>query len=170
MRFVVTGEWKRNAHLRLVLLMYLVFVALFWLTSGALYFSKMSLDPASVSAYFLGDPNNEFGQPARPITSLIETSHMHLFAMGMLIMVLTHLLLFIPLGRRKKVALIACTYLSTLGSEASNWLVRVVSPSFAWLKIVSFLLMEASLLVVIVLLAYYAAMPGKNAYRDGETA
>ena len=48
MRFVVTGEWGRNGLLRLVLLLFLVYVAFFWLTNWLLYFQKMDLDPSSV--------------------------------------------------------------------------------------------------------------------------
>src|SRR5512146_3274675 len=120
--------------LRLVLGLFLVYVVLFWVSAGAMYFTKMSLDPASVVAYFRGDEGAEFGRPARPYAALVETSHMHLFAMGMLVMVLAHLLLFAPIAPRTKGLLVVATYATTLLDEASNWLVRFVHPAFAYVK------------------------------------
>jgi len=109
----------------------------------------------------------EFGQPPRPYSSLVETSHMHLFAMGMLVMVLTHLLLFVPIAPRWKGTLVLAAFLTTLAHELSAWLVRFVHPAFAWLKVGAFLAMEASLLLLTVLLFAYTVRPGRNAYKDG---
>jgi len=165
-RFVITGEWSRNSLLRLVLFMFLVYVALFWASTAMLYFSRMSLDPASVVAYYLGDLGMEFGQPPRPYASLVETSHMHLFAMGMLVMVLTHLLLFVPIASRWKGTLVLAAFLTTLAHELSAWLVRFVHPAFAWLKVGAFLAMELCLFLLIVLLFVYTARPSRNAYKE----
>ncbi len=38
MRFVVTGEWRQNHLLRLILAAFLVYVALLWLTNALLFF------------------------------------------------------------------------------------------------------------------------------------
>ena len=67
MRYVVTGEWSKNDLLRLILGLFLVYVLLFWVTNWVLYFQKMTLDPASVVEYYLGDSEAEFGRPARPL-------------------------------------------------------------------------------------------------------
>jgi len=53
-RFVVTGEWSRNRLLQVIVVLYSLYVAALWLTNALLYFSKMSLTPASVVAYSLG--------------------------------------------------------------------------------------------------------------------
>ena len=58
------------------------------------------------------------------------------------------------------------SFTSALLSEVSNWLVRFVSPSFAYLKIVSFLTMELSLSGLVMLLALYIFKPERNAYKD----
>lgn len=166
MRFVVTGEWSRNRLLRLILLLFLFFVLMFWGTNWILYFRGMTLDPASVTAHYLGDPSEEFGRPARPLGALAEVAHFHVFAMGMLVMTLTHLLLFLPFAPAKKAAAVCWTFGSALADELSGWLVRLVSPGFAWLKIVGFLSLQASLLLLIVLLAWGVARPGRNAYAD----
>ena len=166
MRFVVTGEWSRNALLRLIVALFLGYMVLFLVSSALFYFMKMDLTPASVVRYYLGEPDVEFGQPPRPLASLVETSHMHLFAMGMLVMVLTHLLLFVPIRSGLKAPLVVLTFSSTLLHEAAGWLVRFVHPAFAWFKVGTFVLMELTLLGLVVLLGIYVVRPGRNAYKD----
>jgi hypothetical protein len=168
LRFVVTGEWGRNALLRLILLLFLFFVLMFWGTNWILYFRSMTLDPASVVAHYLGDPSEEFGRPPRPLGALAEVAHFHVFAMGMLVMTLTHLLLFLPFSPGRKAAAVIWTFASALADEVSGWLVRLVSPDFAWLKVAGFLSLQASLLLLVVLLAWGMARPGRNAYADTE--
>ena len=168
MRFVVTGEWKRNDLLLIILLLFLIYTLLFWVTNWILYFQKMGLDPTSVAHYYRGDPEAEFGQPARPLASLAELSHFHLFAMGILVMTLTHLLLFLPTSLRVKGSLILVAFLSALLDEGSNWLVRFVHPGFAWLKVASFLIFQIALLGIIVALFVGVLHPGRNAYTEGE--
>jgi hypothetical protein len=166
LRFVVTGEWKRHQLLRLILFFFLVYVLLFWVTNWIIYFQKMSLDPASVISYYRGDAEMEFGRPARPLGALAETSHFHLFAMGMLVMTLTHLVLFLPVSFRVKGTLTLVTFLSALFAEGSSWLIRYVHPSFAWLKIVSFLVLQTSLLGLVMALLASVVRPGRNAYSE----
>ena len=166
MRYAITGEWRKNTLLRWILIAYLGFVLLFWLSAGLAYFTKMSLSPDSVVAYFLGDVGQAFGRPPRPFASMVETSHYHLFAMGMLVMVLAHLLLFAPVRPRLKVALTGLAFSTTLANEASSWLVRFVHPQFALVKVASFVLMELSLLILWVVLFVYTIRPSRNAYGD----
>jgi len=168
MRFNVTGEWNRNAMQRMVLMFFLVYVLFFWVTNWAVWLTRMDLTPDSVAAYYRGDPEAEFGQPPRPVASLAEHSHFHLFAMGILVMTLTHLLLFLPTALRVKATLIGITFGSAFMVEASSWLIRFVSPGFAWLKIASFLVLQAALLGLVIALMIGVARPGRNAYRDGE--
>lgn len=149
MRFVVTGEWSRNRLLQTIVVLYAVYVVLLWITNGMLYFDKMSLDPSSVVAYYLGN-EEQFLSP-RSYQGLAEVSHFHLFAMGMLLLVLTHLMLFIPVGGGLKAWLIAVPFLAGLVSEGSGWLVRFVSPAFAPVKVAGFLLLQTSLAVLVLI-------------------
>jgi hypothetical protein len=169
LRFVITGEWNRNQLLRLILFFFLVYILLFWVTNWILYFQKMNLDPESVVTYFRGDPDAEFGQPARPLGALTEVSHYHLFAMGMLVMTLTHLLLFLPVPFRVKGGLTLLAFSSALLGEGSNWLVRFIHPGFAWLKVSCFLLFQAALLGLLVALIAGVLHPRRNAYADHDT-
>jgi hypothetical protein len=94
-RFVVTGEWTRNRLLQTIVVLYALYVAGLWITNTLLYFSKMALTYSSVVEYYLGS-DERFLSP-RSYQGLLEVSHFHLFAMGMLLLVLTHLMLFVPL-------------------------------------------------------------------------
>jgi hypothetical protein len=146
-RFVVTGEWNRNRLLQTIVVLYAVYVAALWLTNGLLYFQKMGLTPGSVLEYYRGN-EERFLQP-RSYQGLLEVSHFHLFAMGMLLLVLTHLMLFVPLGDRAKAWLIAVPFLAAGLDEGAGWLVRYGHPVFAWAKIAGFLLLQGSLAVLV---------------------
>ncbi len=162
MRFVVTAEWKENHLLRLVLAAFLVYVALFWVTNALLFFAHMGLSPASVVEHYLGSAEG-FGQP-RSYKVLLEVSHFHLFAMGILVLTMTHLVLFVPLGVPTKTALVVGTFASALLDEGGGWLVRYVHPGFAWLKIASFLALQATLGATIVIVGWAVWRTPPNAY------
>lgn len=157
MRFFVTGEQNRQLLLNTLILMFLAYIVLLWLSNGLMYFHKMSLNPASVIAYYLGS-EQDFGQP-RSYQSLLEVSHFHLFAMGMLILTLTHLMLMTSLPTIIKVWLSVIIYASALADEAAGWLVRFVDPGFAYFKIAAFVTLELSLaiLVTVVILSLLEA-------------
>ena len=164
MRFTVTPDWKDNQLLRLVLVWFLVFVVLLWVTNALLYFAKMTLNPASVVAYYLGNEAT-FTQP-RSYQGLLEITHFHLFAMGILVLTMTHLLLFVPMANNRKALIVSLAFASALADEASGWLVRFVSPVFAYVKVAGFLGVEAVLAFMVgaVLWAIYTAQP--NDYRS----
>jgi hypothetical protein len=166
MRFVVTGEWSRNRLLQTIVVLYVIYVAGLWTTNALLYFGKMSLDPASVVEYYLGAAER-FSAP-RSYQVLLEISHFHLFAMGMLLLVLTHLMLFVPLADRTKLLLIVSPFVSALLDEGSGWLVRFVHPGFAWLKVFGFLALQTSLAALILLSLWSVFRGSAQSYRSGE--
>ncbi len=168
MRFVVTGELSRNRLLQTIVLLYASYVAGLWLTNALLYFNKMSLSYASVVEYYLG--NEDRFLPARSYQGMLEVSHFHLFAMGMLLLVLTHLVLFVPIANRIKLALIVTPFVSAALDEGAGWAVRFVSPLFAWAKIAGFLLLQTSLGALVVI-SLWSVLRGTSAnYRSGENA
>jgi hypothetical protein len=146
-RFVITGEWNRNRLLQTIVALYSLYVAGLWLTNALLYFEKMSLTPSSVVSYYLGN-EEQFLSP-RSYQGMLEVAHFHLFAMGMLLLVLTHLMLFVPVRNGIKAWLIALPFLSAALDEGGGWLVRFGHPAFAWLKIAGFLSLQTSLAVLV---------------------
>ncbi len=166
MRFVITGELNRNRLLQTIVVLYALYVILLWITNALLYFDRMSLTPSSVIEHYLGSEAS-YREP-RSYAGLLEVSHFHLFAMGMLLLVLTHLVLFVPLANRTKAWLIALPFLSGLVDEGSGWLVRFVSPHFAWLKIAGFLALQSSLGALVVLSLWSVFRGTSASYRSGE--
>ncbi|GAB6067915.1 hypothetical protein JCM13664_12340 [Methylothermus subterraneus] len=147
MRFFVSGEHYRKALLNACILLFLGYLGLFAVSSALMYFHHMDLTPASVVSYYLGS-EQEF-RPPRSYESLLEVSHFHLFAQGMLVLTLVHLLLMTELPVWLKVSLGGLSFLSAVANEAAGWLVRFVHPVFAWMKVGTFLLLEFSLISLI---------------------
>jgi len=170
-RFVVTGEWSRNRLLQTIVVLYVLYVAGLWVTNALLYFAKMDLGPVSVVEYYLGSEARFL--PAKSFQGLLEVSHFHLFAMGMLLLVLTHLVLFVPLRSSWKLWLIVVPFVSALLDEGAGWLVRFAHPAFAYLKIAGFLLLQGSL-AVLVLVSLWAVFRGSSesyvGMQEGELA
>jgi len=165
LRFVITGEWNRNRLLQTIIACYALYVLALWLTNALLYFDKMSLSPASVVAYYLG--NEAEYRPPRTYQGMLEVAHFHLFAMGMLLLVLTHLVLFVPVSMRTKVAMIAFPFLSAALDEGGGWLVRFVDPALAWVKVAGFLALQTSLAALIGLSLWAVFRGSSRNYANG---
>ena len=153
MRYMQEGGFQNHPLMRLTVALTLALLVGFWLTNFAMYFSRMGLRPSSVVAYYNG--SEEDFRPARSTASMLETTHMHLPMMGMVLLFLTHLVLFVPVPRRAKVALIVTAFVSAVSEEAAGWLVRFVSPGFAFLKVAGFLGLQAALLLLVGALAAF---------------
>ena len=143
MKYLQSGGFQNNPHMRLTLGLALLLLAGFWVTNAALYFAHMDLSPASVVRYYRGD-EAAFMAP-RSAESLLEVTHMHLPMFAMVLLLLTHLVIFAPMHTARKTALIVGAFTSALLMEASSWLVRFVHPGFAWLKVGSFVVFECLL-------------------------
>lgn len=164
MRFVVTGEWTHNHLLKVIVWCFLVYALVLWVTNAGLYFAKMNLTPGSVIEYYRGN-EAKFLQP-RSLQGLLETLHFHSFAMGILLLTLTHLVLFVPISARTKIISIAVAFSSALLGELSGWGVRFVHPVFAYAKIACFLLLEGSILWLMVTVAYALIARAPSAYEQ----
>ncbi len=162
MRFNITGEQRRNPLLKTAILLFLGYIALLWLSNGLLYFDKMSLTYQSVETYYLGDPET-FQQP-RSYEGMLEVAHFHLFAMGILVLTLVHLMFFAPLSTRAKQFWMWTPFLFAVGDEGAGWLVRFASPEFAYLKIATFLGLELSLAGVVGVTLWSLASERRNSY------
>jgi hypothetical protein len=164
-RFVVTGEWTRNRLLQIIVTLYALYVIGLLITNALLYFNKMGLSAVSVIDYYLG--SEERFLSARSYQGLLEVSHFHLFAMGMLLLVLTHLMLFVPLRNHLKAWLIVVPFGSAILDEGAGWLVRYASPLFAYAKIAGFLLLESSL-AALVAVSLWSVFAGSQRSYDGQ--
>jgi hypothetical protein len=152
-KYMANGGFRYNPLMRLTLLGSLVFLAILWLTSFAIYFQKMSLNPTTVVDYYLGD--EAAYRPARTVGSMLEVTHMHMAGMALVLLLVTHLFIFVPIRRSLKVAAIFAAFSGALLDEGAGWLVRFVSPSLAVLKPVGFLVLQGSLAALVAGLTWY---------------
>jgi hypothetical protein len=143
MKYMQDGGFQNNPLMRLTLALTLGLLVAFWATNFAMYFSRMNLSPASVVTYYNG--SEEDFRPPRSAASLLETTHMHLPMMGMVLLFLTHLTIFVPMSRGAKLGFIATAFLSAALDEAGGWLVRFGSPALAPLKVLGFLGLQAAI-------------------------
>jgi hypothetical protein len=153
MKYMQNGGFQYNPLMKLTIGLTLVFLSGLWVTNLLLYTNKMSLTPASVVSYYRGS-EADFTVP-RTYQSMLEVTHFHLPMMAMVILLLTHLLIFAPFKTRTKVLFIVVAFLSGFMNEGSGWLVRFVNPYFAYLKIACFLTFQAVMLFLIVALALF---------------
>ena len=166
MRFVVTGEWTRNRLLKAIVCCFLGYTFLLWVSNFGMWFAHMGLTPQSVVDYYLGNEAT-FQQP-RTAQGMLEVLHFHSFAMGMLLLTLTHLMLFVPLSMRVKAWGICLAFVSGIGDELSGWAVRFVHPGFAWLKLGMFATLQLVLLWLMVLVLRALLFDQPSAYRQSE--
>lgn len=147
------GGFQQNPLTRLTLGFTVLFLSVFVVSNFMIYFSKMGITPNEVVVYYNG--SEESFRPARTFGSMIEVTHGHLPVMAIVILMLTHLITFFPLSKTRKIAFISVPFIAALLDEGSGWLVRFVHPQFAWLKIISFLILQLSLILLLGGLAVY---------------
>lgn len=153
MKYMQNGGFNRNPMMRTTLMLTMLFILGFVAVNFLIFFSKMDLTPASVASHYLG--NEEEFRPARSYQSMIETTHTHLPMMAIVLLLLTHLVIFTPFSKAGKYTFIFAAFLSGLANEGSNYLIRFVNPEFAWLKIIAFLSLQGSLLFLVVVLTIF---------------
>lgn len=151
MRYFVSGEQQRKLLLNALVLMFLAYMLLQWVSNAMMYFHRMDLSIESVITYYCG--NEEQFIPAKSYDGMLEVLHFHLFSMGMLAVTLTHLMLMTEFSVRLKIWLSSLVYFSAIAEELAGWLVRFVHPQFAYFKIGTFITLELSLFVLIIAVA-----------------
>ena len=153
MQYMQSGGFQNHRFMRITLLWTAVFLAALWCTNFAMYFNRMGLTPESVQAYYLGS-EADFTSP-RTFGSMLEVLHGHLPVQALIILLLTHLLLFAPFESSTKIWFITAAFASSLLNESAGWLVRFVHPDFAILKILAFLSLQAVLAFLIASLSLF---------------
>ena len=153
MKYMETGGFQHNPLMRLTIGLTLALLLGLWFTNFAIYFDRMDLSSSSVVSYYNG--SEEDFRPPRSAASMLETTHMHLPMMGIVLLFLTHLLIFVPLGHGLKTGLILAVFTGAMFTESAGWLVRFVHPGFAPLKVIGFLLLQTTLAAVIIALVAF---------------
>jgi hypothetical protein len=143
---------------------FLFYVVFFFITNFLLYFHKIGFTYDSVITYYKGSEENFI--PPKSYIGLLEITHAHLFAMGILLVTLTHLLLFVPGKDLNKVVLSIFVLVGGLCDIFAGWLVLYVHPVFAYFKILSFLVLQGGIGFLIVMIFLALISSRKLSYRD----
>ncbi len=154
MRFFISNDIKNNQLLKIIILFTLLFFFFLWLTNLLLYL-QIGFSYERVTEYYLGSEQS-FRAPKSYI-GLLEEAHFHFFSMAILLVTLNHLILFSSINNSYKLILIVSSFTSALGDISGGWLIRYVSPYFAYLKIASVIVLQltlAILIAVVVILLY----------------
>ena len=147
------GNYRQHLLMRLTLGCTLFLLSGFWITNALLYFRSMGVQPQSVVQYYRGS-EAAYTMP-RTYGAMLEVTHMHLAMMATVVLLLTHLAIFLPWPMRLRIALVLATFASALLGEAAGWLVRFVHPGFAVLKIGAFAGLQTGLAVLLIGLAVH---------------
>ena len=163
MRFFISSDIRKNTLLKLIVLFTVIFFVFLWITNLLLYL-QIGFSYESVVQYYLGS-EADF-RPPRSYLGMLEEAHFHFFAMAIILVTLNHLILFTKISNFWKLVLILSSFLSALGDIAGGWLIRYVSPEFAYLKIASLIVLQVSLaaLMIIVIWFLYAYTDKKTTY------
>ncbi len=161
MRFFISSDIRKNSLLRLIIVFTVVFFIFLWLTSLLLYL-EVGFSPQGVAEYYRGSEES-FRQP-KSYLGMLQEAHFHFFAMAIILVTLNHLLLFTGLKNEWKLVLIASSFVSALGDIISGWLIRYVSPVFAYLKIGSSLVLLTTLALLMIIVVWYLYSSQKTGY------
>jgi hypothetical protein len=162
-----SGGFQHHPLMRLTISLTLVLLFGFWVTNLVLYTSKMGLSPASVVTYYNG--SEEAFLPPRTMGSMVEVTHAHLAMMALLLLLLTHLVIFSPFRKGVKLLFIWGTFGAAVASEAGGWLVRFVSPALAPVKVAGFVVLE-SLLGILLFAVAWSLWSGSSVHRQNGRA
>ncbi len=157
MKYLEKGGFQNHPMMRLTLMWTCLLLAGFWITNFYFYFSKMGLTAQSVVDYYNGSEARFL--PPRSAHAMLEVTHMHLPMMALVMLLLTHLLIFAPFSNAFKAFFISTSFGSALLLEAAGWLVRFAHPGFAVLKILSFLTLQGMIGFLLTALVMYLQRP-----------
>ena len=152
MRFFISSELKRNDLLKIIIAFTTLFFLFLWITNILLY-SQIGFNYEGIVNFYLGNEET-FRQPKSYI-GLLEEAHFHFFSMAILLVTLTHLILFASISTGWKLTLILTSFTSSFLEIISSWLIRYISPSFAYVKLGSFIIMQVSLLLMMGIVLIY---------------
>lgn len=161
MRFFVSQDIRKNTLLRLIIVFTIVFFVFLWLTNLLLYL-QVGFSYDSIVEYYRG--SEESFRPAKSYMGLLEEAHFHFFSMAVILVTLNHLILFTGIGGIWKLILIVSSFMSALGDIAGGWLIRYLSPEFAYLKLASFAVLQVSMVALMIIVVWFLYSAQKTRY------
>jgi hypothetical protein len=135
-------------------IIYFLLFSLLLLSSGIMLFEeKIGFGIQNIQDYYLGNTMSFI--PAKSSSGLLKIVLPHIFAFGLFSMVIMHFLIFTRERSKKKIKyLIYLTFLSALFEIGSPFFIIVGADTFAYIKLISFVLFEALIIYISWLLFY----------------
>lgn len=141
-------------EMRLVYSLFLAFIAGGLLTTGILQFQRIGFGYDRIVAYYLGGEVNGQTSFAKNFNVLLEETHFHTFIMGITFLVLSHLFIATSVRTGTKYFFILLTFFSNIVDIGAVWLVRYLSPLFAYLLMAAWVGMWVGYLTMILIPLY----------------
>ena len=135
------GYMLANARIE-VRLAYTGFLALTMIgmaTMAVFQLGYVGPSPSAIAAYFLGGERDGVMLFAKPLRELVALTHAHAFVMSVVYLILAHLIIATTAPAVVKKWSVILGFGGLVGDVAGVWLIRYVSPLFAYSQIVSWL-------------------------------
>lgn len=142
-------EPPERSILYAVVFVFSVSSVLFALINFFLFFEKLGFSPLSVAGFYAGDPQR-FIRP-KSFEGILEVAFPHLVAMGIYLFALVHFAFFTNVKRKTLLSIVALA--SAFADIVSGFLIRFVHPSFSYLKLISFLSLNLSIIYLSLVIA-----------------
>ena len=142
-------EPPERSLLYAVVFVFSVSSVLFALINFFLFFEKLGFSPSSVAGFYAGDPQR-FIRP-KSFEGILEVAVPHFVAMSVYLFALVHFAFFTNVKRKTLLSIIALS--SAFADIGSGFLIRFVHPDFSYLKLVSFLSLNLSVIYLSLVVA-----------------
>jgi hypothetical protein len=145
------GYMLANARLevRIAYTGFLMLASIGMVTMGVFQWAHMGPLPSDVATYVRGGERAGAMIFPKPFRELVELTHAHAFVMGVVYLILGHLIIATTAPPRVKVWSVALGFAGLTGDITGLWLIRYVSPLFAYTQELSWLAEWASFLVFV---------------------
>ena len=141
-----------DRHVRLIYTLFLFFMLAAFGFSFFWAHSMTELSPRQVAEHYLGS-DATYGEPMS-FREIAEITHFHLFTMPVLYLILIHVLYLTEASHRTKVWTTWASFGGVFLDLLSPWLIRYVSPYFAFTMLGGDLLLAVSFVVLLVIPLY----------------
>ena len=130
---------------------FLVFSLLLLISSIMIFEHKIGFDSLSILNYYLGD--EKLFIPAKSVSGVLKIVLPHIFVFGLFSMVILHFVVFTKQKEKTKI-LIYLTFISAFLEIFTPLMILWGFESFAYLKLLSFILFEILILYLLYLLFF----------------